>query len=96
MNTTDKKVSHTPGVWQINDDPMKWHSTDEAYKIIVYAENQKRIALCYKDAKAVYVNEHEAEANAKLIADSPLMFEYIQKLAHAGDTEAQAIINRHA
>lgn len=58
---------------------------DDGGKVIVHVLNEN----FYED-----ITNQEAEANAKLIAISPIMFSYIQKAAESGCLEAKEIIER--
>lgn len=61
-----ENTKFTPGPWAVTERSVA------PYKVIVHAF-PRRIALCYLRDKAVYVSREQAEANAKLIAASPLM-----------------------
>lgn len=84
------ETKHTKGKWE------KVSSiTDNINTVSIYAEdgNKKIVNVAAYDFYNVPLIE--AEANAKLIADIPLMFEYILKKANEGDMEALKIIERH-
>lgn len=96
METTEKKVSHTPGPWDIN--PVR--NSFEPYKLIIFAQNQDRVAICYKESNDVYVPKDEAEANAKLIAAAPELLEalkdaYMELYAGNARTLEDAIDRMH-
>ena len=67
------KTKHTPGPWLVTD------RATAPNKVIVHAQ-PRRIALCYLQGKAVYVDRAEAEANAKLIAAAPELLEAMIKV----------------
>lgn len=91
------KTKHTEGQWI----PQNWIKVKDQGDCPVEirssgAPGGRLVAeLCFDNSD----NELSAEkcrANAKLIADSPIMLDYIKKKALEGDVEAQKIAERHA
>lgn len=90
---------HTPGPWKIAwpdwDDEWEFYHDPDAgdYEgsASIDGEGWSQLAKV-----TVMVNGEEDEAgkaNARLIAASPTMYEYIARKAQEGDTDAQAIIS---
>jgi hypothetical protein len=70
-------MSHTPG---------PWHWT----KARTLQHLQNDVHSCF--AGVSMPNKSEYEADARLIAACPTMYDYIAKKAEGGDAEAQSII----
>lgn len=87
-------MKHTQGKWQVGqiDLTKVWADLPNGMKTCVaWSTNEAQNRVFYLDK-----NKEEMKANAKLIADCPLMFSYIEKKAKQGDLEAIEIIKRHA
>lgn len=76
-----ERMSHTPGAWEVRLD-SRVGSQHDTYS--VHTPGGRVIA-------AVRDGFGEEEANARLIAASPTMYDYLCELAEAGDERAQAI-----
>jgi len=83
---------HTPGNWFVSDQPDA-----ELHRIAIHADvvrGDRRYELrglayaTWQDCD----QRDEYEANARLIAACPTMYDFIAKRAAAGDAEAQAIV----
>lgn len=70
-------VKHTEGPWK----PVKLN--DGTYMIDAHGH----VTVCHMNDLS-----DETEANARLIAACPTMFEYVQEKANGGDTDAQEIL----
>ena len=64
--------------------PAPWKAEEDG---IVVDENDDVIAEVYGDT------DHEINANARLIASSPTLFDFVAKKAAEGDADAARIIS---
>ena len=70
----------TPGPWKLEGkNPIR-----------VTAGNAGNLATMFGGMP----DDPEQAANARLAVSAPKMFEYVEKMAAAGDTEAKAIVDR--
>ena len=72
MIDTDKYEGHTEGPWTLSE--------EYAYDLYIYAGD---VRLAKMDGNTrLYTNEHNnpEDVNAQLIADAPLLLEFIQKI----------------
>ena len=83
--TTTKQAQHTPG---------PWHLECHTGEIRIFPPSPERCGI----AELNGTNE-TSQANARLIAAAPTMYEYIRKKAGEGDSEAVGIweaVNAHS
>ena len=83
-------AKHTPGPWiaqipNIGEDPFERDERGNQYWEIKPAE-------MLFDGRYLDVTAWTSEANARLIAASPTMYEYIVRRAEIGDSEAKSIL----
>lgn len=83
MNGKAAKTAHTPGPWK-----LKRSANDEIIGVILGSDDNLVATTGYR----VVPGECEDDANARLIAASPRMYDYIEKRAAEGDTEAASIL----
>lgn len=86
---------HTPGPWRaFFNQPDK----SGAVTCSIYAEpdmsNPHRgyVADVYRNYVGSFIDDEEFRANARLIAASPLLYDFVAKRASEGDTEAIALV----
>ena len=72
-----------PGPWRVA--PASNYASSEIH---VDADTRGFVALCG------HRGDKQAEANARLIAASPIMFDFIARHAKDGDREAQSILSK--
>lgn len=73
------KAKHTPGPWRVS-----------GHRLAAFAKlNGINVVVADCDQTLGY---SESEANARLIAASPTMYEYINQRANEGDAHAAKII----
>jgi hypothetical protein len=80
------EAKHTPGTWLIND--SKHEGRD--FKLIVYSQNNRRVALCYRENNCVYNEIEESYRNAKLIAAAPELLEALKEVIAISDRDHSA------
>ena len=74
---------HTPGPWEWNHVPSVFIKNDDGEELeLAHVDPNNDIWL------------EVAFANARLMAQSPIMYEYIAKKASEGDLDAQAILSK--
>lgn len=78
-------MTHTPGPWIILLSP-KWETR------YIQQENKTGSAAIIATIPSSSRSDDEQDANMRLIAASPTMYDYIYKQARSGDIEAQAIL----
>ena len=79
-------AEHTPGPWK-----FYWRLEDGKANCGVFVEQHPGQALSICRAPQ-YERREQWEANARLIASSPKMYEYIARKAKEGDSDATRII----
>ena len=80
------RASFTPGPWNLHSGYLIRKCDDEVCAPIA------EMRAPYRHGIGLVKGEQEQWHNARLIAASPTMAEYIQRKADEGDTEAQAIM----
>lgn len=70
--------------------PGPWHTKAEFDHMIVHRETGGVVADCAITVPGP-VTDDELRANARLIAQAPVMAEYVLQRAQAGDAEARKI-----
>ena len=87
MDRMEQKAAHTPAPWQI-----EWNAAQSGEGHYITDSNDmgelSRIAavLFHDDA------DGETRANARLIAASPTMYDYLVERAQSGDARAASIV----
>jgi hypothetical protein len=81
-------AKHTPGPW-----------TQKGHSVFIFNKSgHNRVAISVNTGCRCGCEEpaliEELEADARLIAESPTMFEYITKKAKEGDDEAKQIVDK--
>jgi len=95
MNTTQNQNStataggHTPGPWNISREDFR---TIEAFKTFQDGA-QHPVPVAIMVYPFPLANRAESDANARLIAQCPSMYDYIAKRATLGDVDAIKIID---
>jgi hypothetical protein len=84
------ETKHTPGPWGAEPSPL-----DARYQIWGARDNGERVLIGYVYGSSDINPAHVIlpEENARLIAASPKMYDYINEKAKSGDEDAQKIIN---
>jgi hypothetical protein len=80
-----KKVGHTPGPWSVIGDKIRRTDQGDLY-IAISTSDLTLDFIAPRAMKAQHM------ANARLVAASPTMYEFIKSLAEKGDKDAAAII----
>lgn len=89
------KSTHTPGPWAAAAAPsgiVGWPVVGPNGRMICDVSIINRCGNAPLDQFSAYYDE--CEANARLIAASPTMFDYIARRAAAGDSDAAAILEK--
>jgi len=81
-------MAHTKGPWEVKEDRVITSAIDE------YGRRKELLLTGVSLTAGNHPDRKEAEANARLIAESPTMFEYITKKAKEGDDEAKQIVDK--
>ena len=68
----------------------EWFLKDRSGGYRIKDNEQRDVCDIYSFASSI--SDEEAEANAKLIAACPIMYEYIYKKAQLGDNDAKLIL----
>ena len=83
----EQKAAHTPGPWQI-----EWNVAQggEGH----YITDSKDMAELSRIAAVLFHDDADGEtrANARLIAASPTMYDYLVERAQSGDARAASIV----
>lgn len=85
---SEETLSYTPGPWHVgtaHEDPQFQSVLDERDRCLADIS-------FHKHTDTYYPFRAESEANARLIAAAPRMYELIAKLAKGGDAEAISIL----
>ncbi len=80
MIDTDKYEGHTPAPWQASHDLLEhgWIVNSHGWRVYV-GEHEKRAEI----ANRTFDHDDLSEANARLIADAPLLLEEVKRLREA-------------
>jgi hypothetical protein len=76
-----ENTKHTPGPWRVHGDG------------ITVGQQRGKGGQHVCRAFEVFMSRGERQANARLIAVAPTMYEFVSKKAAAGDAEAIAIVS---
>ena len=79
MIDTGKYEGHTPAPWQASHDRLEhgWIVNSHGWRVYV-GEHEKRAEI----RNCTFGHDHLSEANARLIADAPLLLERVIHLEH--------------
>lgn len=89
----DMKAQHTPGPWRVCGGYTAHYCAVHSERgYIVFRMADKRNDA-ERDGPIQCPDDEEQRANARLIAASPIMYDYIRSLALKGDLNAKKIID---
>ena len=78
----EEKAAHTPGPWNCN------RSSASGYDIVCSENSPTDVCVISRRDKTT----GEIDANARLIAASPTMYDYLVERAQSGDARAASIV----
>ena len=81
---------HTPGPWRLSSESPRIIKKD--YRAIGSDAGFLIASTMGRDDSGFYASEQEADANARLIAAAPKMYELLAIRAASGDDECRALI----
>ena len=87
MQTTETKSEHTPGPWRLVRLASRFDARVHSYGV-AYGRVGNRLAIVDGEGNSYDANE----ANARLIAAAPTMYDYVSAKAEAGDAVARSIL----
>jgi hypothetical protein len=77
MIDTDKYERHTPAPWKASHDVLEYgHIVNDTGWRVYVGEHEKRAEIC----NHTFAHDELSEANARLIADAPLLLEAYKQL----------------
>ncbi len=83
-------MEHTPGPWKI---VHYFSDSDDAWFYSHTIEDSYENFICHTSMTSFWGgNDFNEEANARLIAQSPTMFDYCVRQAYDGDPDARSIV----
>lgn len=91
MSGTKEQGKHTPGPWRVGEGGMP--SRLNVWAGAAYQIAQVKRFPAADDVRQIQADA-EAEANARLIAAAPRMYDRIVQLAASGDAEANSILEQ--
>jgi hypothetical protein len=83
--TTREELVSTPGPWSVYDNP----NSNYGLEVVANVKIKAKRVVCR-------IGGPDREANARLIAAAPAMFDYIAKKAAEGDREARALLAEYS
>ena len=87
-------MSHTPGPWKLDGSSITAQWEDGETVQVALLSTTRWAGTNPKEREASNRMKRENEANARLIAACPTMYNYVSRQANEGDKWAQKIIGK--